>query len=48
MAEEEYPAVEGGGSLLLAWQIRNKKVLIVGGGEVRPHHPSYLSPFNLT
>ena len=31
---EEYPAVQGGGSLILAWQIRNKKVLVVGGGEV--------------
>ncbi|SMQ54916.1 unnamed protein product [Zymoseptoria tritici ST99CH_3D7] len=35
MSEEEpFPEVQGGGSLLLAWQIRNKKVLIVGGGEV--------------
>lgn len=33
-ATEEFPPVEGGGSLILAWQIRNKKVLIVGGGEV--------------
>lgn len=31
---EEYPAIEGGGSLILAWQIRNKRVLVVGGGEV--------------
>ncbi|KAL9103042.1 MAG: hypothetical protein Q9163_001872 [Psora crenata] len=30
----EFPAVEGGGSLILAWQIRNKQVLVVGGGEV--------------
>ena len=30
----EYPPVEGGGSLILAWQIRNKRVLVVGGGEV--------------
>lgn len=29
-----YPEVEGGGSLILAWQIRNKRVLVVGGGEV--------------
>jgi precorrin-2 dehydrogenase/sirohydrochlorin ferrochelatase len=27
--------VQGGGSLILAWQIRGKKVLVVGGGEVR-------------
>ena len=30
---EEYPAIQGGGSLILAWQIRNKRVLVVGGGE---------------
>ncbi|ORX45666.1 putative siroheme synthase Met8 [Hesseltinella vesiculosa] len=29
-----YAKIEGGGSLLLAWQIKNKKVLIVGGGNV--------------
>ena len=33
--EENFPAVQGGGSLILAWQIRNKRVLVVGGGEVR-------------
>ena len=33
---EEFPAIEGGGSLILAWQIRNKRVLVVGGGEVSP------------
>jgi hypothetical protein len=32
----EYPEIQGGGSLILAWQIRNKRVLVVGGGEVRP------------
>lgn len=31
---EEFPKVQGGGSLILAWQIKGKKVLIVGGGEV--------------
>lgn len=31
----KYPEVEGGGSLILAWQVRNKKVLVIGGGEVR-------------
>jgi precorrin-2 dehydrogenase/sirohydrochlorin ferrochelatase len=36
MAEKpEFPAVQGGGSLIIAWQIRDKKVLVVGGGEVR-------------
>ncbi|EPE24401.1 Siroheme synthase middle -like protein [Glarea lozoyensis ATCC 20868] len=34
MGEHEFPEVEGGGSLILAWQIRNKRVLVVGGGEV--------------
>ena len=29
-----YPTVNPGGSLLLAWQIKNKNVLVVGGGEV--------------
>jgi len=33
---EEFPKVQGGGSLILAWQIRNKRVLVVGGGEARP------------
>lgn len=32
---DEYPEVQGGGSLILAWQIKGKKVLVVGGGEVR-------------
>lgn len=32
----EFPKVQGGGSLILAWQIRGKKVLVVGGGEVSP------------
>jgi precorrin-2 dehydrogenase/sirohydrochlorin ferrochelatase len=35
MGEEKFPQVQGGGSLILAWQIRNKRVLVVGGGEVR-------------
>lgn len=34
MADDKFPEVEGGGSLILAWQIRNKRVLVVGGGEV--------------
>lgn len=32
----EFPQVRGGGSLILAWQIKGKKVLVVGGGEVSP------------
>ncbi|KAL2037554.1 hypothetical protein N7G274_009666 [Stereocaulon virgatum] len=31
---EEFSEIQGGGSLILAWQIRNKRVLVVGGGEV--------------
>lgn len=27
----QFPEVQGGGSLILAWQIRNKRVLVVGG-----------------
>ncbi|KAN0096022.1 siroheme synthase middle domains-like protein [Hyaloscypha variabilis] len=34
MGDEKFPEVQGGGSLILAWQIRNKRVLVVGGGEV--------------
>merc|ERR1711939_883700 len=34
MGETQFPEVQGGGSLILAWQIRNKRVLVVGGGEV--------------
>ncbi|KAJ5722758.1 hypothetical protein N7488_000793 [Penicillium malachiteum] len=30
----KFPEVQGGGSLIVAWQIRNKHVLVVGGGEV--------------
>ncbi|EXJ82496.1 hypothetical protein A1O3_06309 [Capronia epimyces CBS 606.96] len=29
-----FPEIQGGGSLILAWQIKNKEVLVVGGGEV--------------
>ncbi|CAJ2512553.1 Uu.00g055680.m01.CDS01 [Anthostomella pinea] len=32
--KEKFPKVQGGGSLILAWQIKNKTVLVVGGGEV--------------
>lgn len=36
----QYPEIEGGGSLILAWQVKNKKVLVIGGGEVRSVQPS--------
>lgn len=29
-----FPAIQGGGSLILAWQIKGKEVLVIGGGEV--------------
>jgi hypothetical protein len=38
MAHHHYPEIEGGGSLILAWQVKNKKVLVIGGGEVSLHH----------
>ncbi|KAI1813220.1 putative siroheme synthase Met8 [Poronia punctata] len=31
---QTFPKVQGGGSLILAWQVKNKVVLVVGGGEV--------------
>ncbi|KAK8187823.1 putative NAD(P)-binding-domain-containing protein [Phyllosticta capitalensis] len=31
---EHFPEVQGGGSLILAWQVRGRRVLVVGGGEV--------------
>lgn len=34
MSDETFAEVRSGGSLILAWQIRNKNVLVVGGGEV--------------
>ena len=38
MAHHQFPEVKGGGSLILAWQVRNKKVLVIGGGEVSLDH----------
>ncbi|KAI9901119.1 hypothetical protein N3K66_002936 [Trichothecium roseum] len=31
---KKFPPVQPGGSLILAWQIKGKKVVVVGGGEV--------------
>ncbi|KAJ0118562.1 siroheme synthase [Diaporthe amygdali] len=31
---DHFPKVQGGGSLILAWQIKAKNVLVIGGGEV--------------
>ncbi|KAL2264205.1 hypothetical protein VTK26DRAFT_481 [Humicola hyalothermophila] len=33
-ATTKFSEVQGGGSLIIAWQIKGKKVLVVGGGEV--------------
>jgi len=32
--KNKFPEVQGSGSLILAWQVRNKNILVVGGGEV--------------
>lgn len=32
---QEFPQVQPNGSLMIAWQVKNKPVLVVGGGEVR-------------
>jgi precorrin-2 dehydrogenase/sirohydrochlorin ferrochelatase len=29
-----FPEIQPGGSLILAWQVKGRKVLVVGGGEV--------------
>ena len=34
---QTFPEIQRGGSLILAWQIKNKNVLVVGGGEVSHH-----------
>ncbi|KAL1851570.1 Bifunctional dehydrogenase and ferrochelatase [Paecilomyces lecythidis] len=31
---QKFPEVQGGGSLIIAWQVKEKNVLVVGGGEV--------------
>lgn len=33
-SKDQFPPVKGGGSLILAWQVKNKHVLVIGGGEV--------------
>ncbi|KAL1883723.1 Bifunctional dehydrogenase and ferrochelatase [Paecilomyces lecythidis] len=30
---QKFPEVQGGGSLIIAWQVKEKNVLVVGGGE---------------
>lgn len=31
---KSFPEVQPGGSLILAWQVKGKTILVVGGGEV--------------
>ncbi|KAH6612836.1 putative NAD(P)-binding-domain-containing protein [Chaetomium sp. MPI-SDFR-AT-0129] len=33
-SQQQFPEVQGGGSLIIAWQVKGKRVLVVGGGEV--------------
>lgn len=32
----QFPEIQGGGSLILAWQVKSKHVVVIGGGEVSP------------
>lgn len=41
----KFPEPRPGGSLILAWQVKNKKVVIVGGGEVRTQQCQSLVAF---
>jgi hypothetical protein len=31
---QKFPDIQPGGSLIVAWQVREKRILVVGGGEV--------------
>ena len=46
---DSYPEVQGGGSLILAYQVKNKKVVVIGGGEVRhsAHYETHCSCTNV-
>ncbi|PGG98099.1 hypothetical protein AJ79_08980 [Helicocarpus griseus UAMH5409] len=33
-SNSKYPPIQPGGSLIVAWQVKNKHILVVGGGEV--------------
>ena len=39
----KFPEVQGGGSLIVAWQAKGKHVLVVGGGEVSNEQSLVLS-----
>ncbi|EGC46706.1 siroheme biosynthesis protein MET8 [Histoplasma capsulatum var. duboisii H88] len=34
MLPSKFPQIQPGGSLIVAWQVKNKHILVVGGGEV--------------
>ncbi|KAF2668133.1 siroheme synthase domain-containing protein [Microthyrium microscopicum] len=34
MATTNFPKIQGGGSLILAWQVRGRPILVIGGGDV--------------
>jgi hypothetical protein len=34
MSGAKFPPIHPGGSLILAWQVKDKHVLMIGGGEV--------------
>lgn len=40
-----FPEAKGGGSLILAWQVKHKKVVVVGGGEVSLFPPFPIQTF---
>lgn len=35
----QFPEVQPNGSLMIAWQAKGKRILVVGGGEVCPPIP---------
>lgn len=39
----KFPEVQPGASLMLAWQVKGKRVLVVGGGEVSMHFVPFIS-----
>ena len=39
----EFPEINPGGSLIVAWQVKSKNVLVVGGGEVSEPSDVHLS-----
>lgn len=43
----EFPEIQSAGSLIVAWQVKNKNVLVVGGGEVSRTYCPVLSPTNV-